>query len=297
MRLIKPVEVLPSNLIASNVPLDDFAEWAAGSYTVGQTARYEMEAYECVGDTTDRPDLGAAKLAPTWIRLGYVNRWRCLRDGVDSITTNVELIDITVADLGTSTSVAILNCKGLEAEITITDPIEGVVYNETASLIDHLVGDLWSWFFKPYEEIRNKIFSGFPPYPDPQINIEIRGATPTDEVQCGRISVGSEIEIAFMTLYGTSVSRIDRSIKERDGFGNLRLVPRRSVQIVDFRVAIPFSLFDFTERTLAGVSTTPCVYIGTTALQSTIVFGVHRDFRMDISDPEMCAATIEVEGF
>ena len=296
MKYILPEEVTESMLFSSSVPLDDYAEWSAGTYNSGDEVRYELSAYRAAPTTTDRPDVGADKDTPTWVRLGYVNRWRGLRDGPDSKTTRVGGVEYVIDPNKTVTSVAVLGCEGFEIQLTITDDTSGIVYDETKPLLDFLVDNFFDWFWEPYTGIPDVVFEDLPPYLGAQIKVEARGADVTESASIGRFSMGVPVDLG-VAVYGTNVSRLETAIRERDEFGNLTLVPRRSIPVVDYRVTLNTNDFDRTERNLAAVSTVPCVYIGEDSFTSTILFGIHVDFRMNISGPTVSDATIEVEGF
>lgn len=296
MKYILPEEVTEAKLSSSNVPLDDYTEWTAGSYDEGDEVRYELSAYRAETTTTDRPDVGVDADPATWVRLGYVNRWRGLRDGPDSKTTQDGSVQYVIDPTDTVTSVAALGCIGDEAQLIITDDVAGEVYNETKALADFLVDNFYDWFWKPYAIIPDVIFSDLPPYRGAELDLEIRAASASDEASVGRVSIGVPVDLG-VAVYGTNVSRLETAVRERDEFGNLTIVPRRSIPIVDYRVNLPTTQFDRTERALNAVSTVPVVYIGEESFTSTIIFGIHVDFRMNISGPTRSDATIEVEGY
>jgi len=296
MKIITPEEITDTTLDTSNVPLTDYTEWTAGTYAEGATVREGEEAYESLtASNTDQPSVGILANPPTWLRLGYVNRWRMFRDGTDSITSQADSIAVTVIPVGLITAVALLGCRGATAQVIMTDTIEGVVYDQTKELIDYGVDDWWSFYFVPYDSNGDVIFRGLPPYIGAEIDVIIDGNDPADIIECGRAVFGVEHDLG-VTEYGTNVSRLDASTKERDGFGNLRLVRRRTVPVVDYRIAVETIRFDWVERRLARIAAVPCVFIGSTLYESTIVFGIYTDFRMDLSTPVICDATIEVEG-
>lgn len=298
MRIISPTEVSEPQLHASNIALDDAPEWSAGTYEKGNRVLDGIEVFEALIGTADSPADGVRADPPTWLRLGYCNRWRMFTEGVDSYSSRDGEIDVTVIPAGLYTAVAVLGVAGYEVEVTVTDATDGVVYNRTESVVDYAVGTFWDYCFLPYESRPDHIFTDIPPYPGAELRIVVRGVGSTDPVRVGRVSIGHLIELGC-TLYGTSVSRLSTGTRERDGFGNLRLVKRRNLRVVDYRVVIDGGApaADYTERQLSRIADTPCVAIGSTMYQSTIVFGVYSDFRIDLSGPSVSEATIEFEEF
>lgn len=296
MKIVSPIDVTEAMLTASDVPLTDYTLWTAGTYNAGDQRRYELSAYEALSTTTDQPDIGAAKAVPTWLRLGYVNRWRMFRDGSDSQTTNTGAITVTIDYAAVITNLVALGLAADSINLTITDGVEGEVYNETITLTDIGVMDWWEYFFLTYSSKDVALFENIPPYPDADVDLTITRTNPADEVACGRVVAGPVLELG-VSNYGTDVGIIDYSIKERDSFGNLQIVPRRVVKRVGFDVTFESYLVDYVQRALAAISATPTLFIGDPLYPSTILFGVYRDFSINLSGVSTSAGTIEVEGF
>ena len=140
------------------------------------------------------------------------------------------------------------------------------------------------------------IFDGIPPYQGADINLSIAAATAIDEARAGRVLVGIERSLG-VTNYGVSVSILDYSTKERDGFGNLTLVPRRTVRLVDYDVKVDTEKVDFVVRTLERIPSTPTLFIGDSSFSSSVTFGIYRDFSQGITSTSISDLAIQVEGF
>lgn len=296
MKIVKPIEVTEAILTDSDVALDDYVVWAAGTYNLGDQVRYDLSAYEALTTTTDQPDVGAAKAVPTWLRLGYVNRWRMFRDGSDSVTTNTAAITVTMDFAAVVTTIGLLGLSADSAQLIMTDGVEGEVYNETISLTDIAAIDWWEYFFTTYDSMDTALFEDIPPYPDAVLVLTISRTNPLDDASCGRVVAGPIAELG-VTNYGTDVGIVDYSIRERDEFGNLQIVPRRTVKRVGYDVTLESILVDYVQRALSKISATPALFIGDHTYESTIVFGLYRDFTINLSGVSTSAATIEVEGF
>ena len=218
------------------------------------------------------------------------------RDGRDSYSSRDESIDVTLSFAEIITTVGALGLQGVSATLTVVDSVDGTVYNETISIVDIGVADWWEYFFSPYEFKDTAIFDGMPPYPGADINLSIDTASSTDEARAGRIIAGYEQPLG-VTNYGVSVSILDYSTKERDGFGNLTLVPRRTVRLVDYDVKVDTPQVDFVVRALERIAATPTLFIGDNSFSSSVTFGIYRDFTQGIDTPSISDLTIQVEGF
>jgi len=297
MRIVTPFNVDAGPLTTTNV-VNEVADWSAGAYNLGEQAVDANQVYKVVADpsTTDQPTVGAVADPPTWVLMGWSNQYRMFRDGRDSFSSRDESIDVTLNFAEIITAVGALGLQGISATLTVVDSVEGTVYDETISLVDIGAGDWWEYFFSPYEFNDTVIFDNMPPYPGADINLSIDSATAGDETRAGRVIAGFEQPLG-VTNYGTSVSILDYSTKERDGFGNLTLVPRRTVRLVDYDVKVDTEKVDSVVRALERISSTPTLFIGDETFSGSITFGIYRDFTQGIDTPSISDLTIQVEGF
>lgn len=298
MKIIQPVPVSEGLLTHSNVAMDDYPEWAAGEYDQGDRVIVGIEAFEALATTSADPTVGVTTDPPSWLRLGYVNRWRMFRDGQDSKTRQDGGIELTVSPGRVVNGLTLLGVEGLSVTVTMTDPLEGEVYERTETVTDIGVGNWFDFYFAPYESREDFVFLDLPPYSSGSISVVIETSTPEDEAALGRFVMGAIQELGF-TLYGTSIRSMDFSIRERDGFGNLTVVERRQVDLVDYEVGIEIRRVDYVKRELDKLRNQPTVFIGSDAenYESTVVFGYYRDFEIVLSNYSMADANLEVEGY
>jgi hypothetical protein len=296
MRVISPLEVNETTLTDSDVPDTDYTVWTAGTYTLGNERQYDLQAYRViVASTTDRPDVGVAATPPTWLRLGYINRWRMFRDGSDSKTVQEDQIEVELVFPTLVNSVALFGLGGIDVNITMTDPVEGVVYDETQDISDIGVTNWYDYFFTGYGIRENLLFDDLPAYIGADITITISAETGSD-ASCGRVILGKLNDLGI-TEYGTAVSSINYGQRSRDGFGNLTLGTGRTIRLVNFNVVMPTGLVSTFARTLESVTNIPTAFIGNDTIDATIIFGVYRDFRINFSNYALSNTDLEVEGF
>ena len=296
MKIAMPQEITES-ILTSNVSMDDEPAWTAGSYDVGDRVLFERQIWQATTTTTDQPDAGAIKDPATWVRLGWSNRWRMFNDGVDSKTSNLDKIDVTIESSGANTIVAALGLEAFEVTMQIIDGAT-VEHEETILLTNFLVDNVWDWFFKPYDTTEEALFNIPAGYGASDIRLLIEAFEETDTVKCGRVIIGRSSELG-VTLRGTSVSSLSYSRRDRDGFGNLITVPRRTVKLVDYVVYVDTPRVSNVRSTLSRLDTSPTLFIGTESagFGSTIVFGIMQDYRITYSTPSVSDMTLTVEGF
>jgi hypothetical protein len=296
MKAITPRDIIESTLTASDVPANDYAVWTAGTYALGDERQQNLVAYRSLtGGNTDSPEDGVLADPPTWLRLGYINRWKMFRDGTDSKTVQEASIEVDLTFDGIIDSIALFGLEGTEATVTVTDSTEGQVYQQSKEITEIGVLDWWEFFFLSYDTRQNLLFDDLPSYPEADITVQIISPTGTDAA-CGRLVAGNLNEIGI-TEYGTSVGNINYGTRTRDGFGNLVLEPKRVVRLVNFSVRIPTRFVSSVAQTLDNLADIPTAFVGSDTIDATIIFGVYRDFRINFSNPALSDTSIEVEGF
>lgn len=302
MKLVVPITVDATNLTTNVV--NEVVDWTAGTHLEGVRLVEGELVYEVVEhpSTTDQPSVGAAKVVPTWIVVGYANKWRMWREGSDSVSTRTSTVgiacSITPLSSAAITTVGVLGVEALSVTVEMTDAVDGVVYDETQDVADIGVPDWWSYFFTDYSRNRTIVFDGLPAYYGAGVTlaVTINPASPTDQVECGRVVIGRALEVG-QSLQGVKSRNITFSKKERDEFGNLTLVNRRTIRVIDYPVMIPNVNVDSVQRKAADLAATPTLFIGDGDMPETIVFGVFESFDVIINGLSVVECSISVEEF
>lgn len=278
MNIVMPMQVDDNNLDESNVA-NEYDDWTAGSYSAGDKRVFETYVYEALTTTSEQPDEGAALGTPTWARLGRANKWRMWYDGSDSLSTapEGEDLDVTITLDEPIGTVGIMAPEGLTARVIMTDPVEGVVFDQSQDITDIGAGDLWEFFFLPYTPVGALIFEDVPAYADVELRIIIEVASGTSVAKCGRVIVGTGFDPG-VTLEDTEIRIDDFGLRKRDSFGNLELKPVRTIRLIDYEVLIEAEAVDATIRTFQSLSSIATLYIGHAELPESIAFGVYESF-------------------
>jgi len=302
MQLIRPTDIPPNTLTAtdavltaSNVATDDAPEYNnSTSYTQGDqvivlgTTQRLFEALQSSSGSfpPDNPD--------DWLNLGAINRFKMFDGGTNTQTITSGSIDVTLEPEGVTNSFSLFNLDAAEAQVTLTDDTEGVVFDETYNLVDNTAVVSWyAYFFEPIQQATQLTDLGLPAYGGATVDIKL--TNPGADAKCGLAVIGREADIGS-TVFGTSVGIRDFSRKEVDEFGNFTIVQRRFFREVDYDIRIETSRVQFVQRLLAERRAQPTVYIGDVKNPETIVYGYYRDFDIVLSNPSISNGTIEVEG-
>lgn len=300
MIVVKPVEVTDSILTSSTIPEPDTGEtvWTPGTYTLGtrRISTTTHRIYEVVADpdTTDDPVVGVNANPPTWVDVAPTNKW-AMFDTVNSTRseeTTQLIVEITAGQV--VNSIAGFSIREVnDINITVTDPIDGIVYNTDVDMNDNSeVADWYYYFFSPIVKRSNFALLDLPAYPNATIKMTADG----NDIKFGTLVVGNQFNLGAAN-YGTSVQLLDFSRKETDDFGNIVVTPRRNSKLVDFDVTIAKDRVNFVFNFISTITTIPAVWIGDDGSNDpTLVFGYYRDYQNNISSPTITDATIQVEG-
>lgn len=291
MKIINPRPFVPANITTSVTVTETV--WSAGSSTIGQR-RYvlpDYDLYEAVAVTTDDPVTGAALPVPTWVKVGKVNKFAAFDNILGHPMTGTNLT-ISIAPDGSVTSgIALFGVYGDNATITVTDPIDGVVYTRTLDLVDNsAVFDWGGYFFTPVILQPDQVLVDLPQYGTATVTVAIGGTA-----QVGEIVLGNATTLGT-TGYGSNVNILDFSRKDRDTFGNAILIQRAYADRVTYDAKVATSAVAWVRRILAGRRALPTVFIGSENHPGTVAFGFFRDFTITLAGPNVSDCTLEIEG-
>jgi hypothetical protein len=297
MKILRPMTVNDAALDASNVAEADYAAYNAGTtYASGDRVIVVSTNVHLVYESVQNSNTGhTPATSPTWwLEIGPTNRWKMFDALVNTQTSNADSIEVTITADGRIDSVAFLNVSAASIQVTMTDATDGVVYDETQSMIsDSGITDWYAYFFEPIERASEAVFTDLPPYADATIEITIADAGQT--VLCGVCVLALSKDIG-LTGMGAAVGIQDYSVKTQDDFGNYTILERAFARRASFTVSVESSYTDALHRLLAAYRATPVVYIGEDEFRSTIVYGFYRDFNVEIAYAERSICTIEIEG-
>ena len=294
MIIVQPVPVTSAMVTASNVTITETL-WTAGTYTLGQERYVGTRLYKVlVASTTDNPTVGVTLTPPSWQDIGAINRFKMFDQVVNTQTTRTGLIDVSVLPGTIINALAMFDLDGVSTTITMTDPVEGVVFNETKSLQDNtIIIDWYSYFFESITTRSDVVFLGLPAYGSATIRIQVDAGASTAAI--GEVVIGKQRNLG-VTNFGTSVNIRDYSRKETDAFGNTIVETRPFSKRADFDVTVETGSVAAVQKALASIRTTPTVFIGDEDRAETIVYGFYRGFNIIISTPSISDCSIEVEG-
>lgn len=300
MDIIKPITVTDSVLTSTNIAENDYAEWnSATTYAIGDNviSVTTHRIYESVTASNLNND-PTTDDGTNWLNIGATNRWKAFDNYLSDPVSNTTSIQYTLTPPNGSipSAVALLNLKGISANVTVTDSVDGEVYNTDIALLDNRnIVDWYTYFFEEQVQREEALFLDIPPYIGAVVSVTVQEEV-GQTAELGQLVFGFLSDVG-LTVYGTAIGIEDYSIKSRDAFGNAIIVQRNFSQTVDFDVKFETQNARKIQKTLAALRATPVVYLGSTDVSyGTLVYGFYRRFDITLETPSYAFASIEVEG-
>ncbi len=279
----------------TNVPEDDADLWdEEAAYVKGNVVMRDHQLFEALIDHTDVDPAGPETEPPTWLRLGYTNRWRMFDGKVGVKTTNPDSIELSLLPGSPINSLALLGLEAALVEVSVIDPYRGTVYrNETIPTRRDHISTYYDWFFAPLRTREDIILTDIPAtaYSAVQIRILRPGAV----AAVGELVMGQMVQLG-KAQHGSGVGIRDYSRKEADPFGNFDIVERGFSKRAEFDVQVETPDVSYVQRTLARYRARPLVWVGALGIEATIIYGYYRDFFIVLSNAVVSDCSITVEG-
>ena len=303
MKVTIPQDINDTTLISSNVPTGDYPDWVSGggsgtsgAYVRGARVVEGIEIYECLAtETTDQPSIGINLEPATWLRLGYINKWRMFTETKDSLTT-LSSGDIDVKFTSAEDfydQLALLGLLGSSVTVEVLDAVDSIVWTETTDLVDIGVEDWFEYFNAPYDQIESVVYNDILYQPSGKIRVLMDGNG--GDTSVGRVVLGSSNFIGT-TDYGTSVGLLTFSQFTRDGFGNLTVRQGRTVNVVDFEVTVQTDYVDTALRVLRDAGGKIAFYVGVEDKEATYILGIADEPRINYDYYSISSLSLEVQG-
>lgn len=256
------------------------------AYVIYQGSVWQSALSSNIGNTPSNTD-------PNWTRIGATNRFKSF-DGFlqdEAALAGPMSFELQFAEL--VTEIAILRASGAEVRVTMTDIVDGLVYDETFPLIDDsAIVDAWEYCFAPFVFQDTILVEGLPPYAGATIGVEVSG----EETSVAQLVAGTALALG-MVRPGTQVGIESYSIKDRDDFNRSIVVQRPYSDTVDFDLLISTNEVGYVKRRLAEREALPSLYfMSEGAALGAIAYGFFQNFDILHSSTVIADCVLEIEG-
>lgn len=295
MKIIRPTTITDALLTSSTVAEADYAAYnAATTYALGNRVIVTTGDHGIYESLQNANTGNAPATSPTWwLRVSNTNRWKAFDSKIADQTSNTSSINYVLSP-GSIDAVALLNMDATSVQITLTDPVYGVVYDRTIDLVSTgNVVDGYTYFFEPIARRTDLALLDVPPYSAASVSITITNTGGTAKV--GEIILGRQSALGE-TEYNPSISIIDYSKKEADTFGNYTVIERTFSKRISCSLLLLNGAVDEVVRQLALYRATPLVWVAAEDFSSLIVYGFYKSFDLVIPGPTVSSCSLEIEG-
>lgn len=295
VRIIPWVQVTTAMLTSNVSEASDPAayvpatSYAAGVQCTDTTTRliYESRVAANLGNTP--------ATSPTqWLKIGSTNRHACLDQRVASRTTRADAIVMGITLGSMVTDVCLLNLDADSVVVTSTDPVDGLVFNQTFSLIESgEIDDYYAYWFNPIELSNRLYVPDLPPYPNATISITIN--KPGGVAACGVCGVGFGRDSGDAE-FGLSLGLDDYSQKDANRFGDTALVEGAYADNMSLTAWVKRGKSAALIRRLTGLRAKPAFYVGEGTMSDTLLYGWPETWRCVLPYPNEDIYTITFKG-
>lgn len=292
MKIINPIVITPS-MVVSNV-VEIYPTWSsATSYSKGDRVVYNLKIYESLTNTNlnKTPDTN-----PTdWLVVGPSNCCAAFDTSYSTQTVSSAPIEFQITPNIIFNSVAVLNIDiASELTVQLESATEGIVYSKTVSLDGSILVDWYDYFFAPFDQKMDVVFTDIPPYRTGTLTITLDGI---GDLKVGTIILGNVLELGN-TQYGLSFGIKDYSVKQEDEFGNTLFVERNYARRIEPTVFIRNTDLRKIDRLLTEVRAKPTVFIPTEeeGYDTLITYGFLADWNIEIPYPADSLLRMDIKG-
>ncbi len=300
LALVNPLAITDAMLTATDVTEADYGVYnGATTYALADrvivTTAGVHKIYESLqaANTGHDPTLAASET--WWIEVSPTNRWKPFDASNSTQMSKAASAYYTITPGVAVNAVAALNVSADSVRIRVTDPTDGVVYDQTTSLLGEIpTPDWYDYFFATVSPLDQVIALDVPPYVNAAIRVDFAAAS--GNVACGVLLMGYQLTFGEGIEYGARGGIQDYSRKETNAWGDTVLTQRAYAKRAEWAMKVANTEIDALLRALAAVRATPCLWVGYDAYSLTTVFGFYKDFDIAISYPTFSDCSLTIEG-
>jgi hypothetical protein len=297
MKIIRPVDIDDSVFQSSDVPENDYAAWLVGTtYADGDRVIVTTPNIHKIYESQQGANTGNDPTTDDgtwWLEVSSTNRWKMFNAIVQEQTVQATQIDTTLQSPTVVNAIALLNVEATTVEITVTDSVEGVVYDETFNMTSYSgIQDWYAYFFEPIVRESQLAVTDLPPYANADINIVINANA---DAKCGAVVIGQFADLG-LAQHGANLSIVDYSVKSTDDEGRVTITEGAYADKMEVDVVLDTSQMGQVKKTLTSLRTTPSVWIAEDGNSDLVIYGYYREFDIILSNPTTSRCSLEIEG-
>ena len=296
LQLIRPVVVTDTVFTSSTIAETDFAAYSSGTtYALGDqvinTTTHRIYKSLQAANVGHDPTLAAS--STWWSVVSSTNKWKMFDTSTGTQTSTTTSFTVVLTPAAIVNTIAFLNVVAANVVITMTDPIDGVVFTTTYYTAQGTLTGSWDSYLFDYVKAKaNFYIAGLPSYANATLTVQFNN---TGTVACGVMSFGRAIVLGDTQL-GSHFGIIDYSIKTADASGGYTITQGNYSKKASFNVWVDNGILDTVTQLLTDFRAAPATWIGTSTYQGTFIYGFLRDWSVNLSSPTVSMLDITIEG-
>lgn len=301
MIVIPPIQITPANLGSSTVaePSNGEVVWnASTNYTVGTVVirTTTHRKYESIAGGTDS---GLPENTPTrWLDRGPTNKWAMFDQNRNVQTVAANSMVIVLNPGKRINSAAVLGVQAKTVRIVMTAGGNTVYDSGIRNMNARMTNNWTDYFFGAFGYEPTLLLTDLPPYANATITITF--SNPGSTVACSGVVLGTKIFLGN-TQYNAKSDSLNFSKIDRDEFGNSLLIPRRTVPKTNQTLWTDKELVNNARKARNELNAIPALWSGLDEkyedpyFEAILIFGIYKQFEIDISQPSVAYINLELE--
>ena len=295
IRVLRPLTVTPANIVFTDVPDTDYAEWAAGStYAANAYVKKGVKVYRSLLDGNVGADpADQVNNAAKWKPMGVINR---MKPFDERLATKVRQANVITYHLNFGRAITSLVVKGVEGGeyITVRMLVDGAVvyYAKTPMFGVPSESGMWHWLFGARDDIADASFFNLPTYPQAVVEVEVTGSS---SLAIGAIAAGNVAEYGEHVLTGSGVSIANYALNGFDEWGDPVILPLSWAKTATIDVLLRRHEVDALQKVIANARYSPSIWIGSDMYESLNIYGFVENFDVPL-EWDFPQARITIKG-
>jgi trimeric autotransporter adhesin len=282
-----------AGVVYSNVAIAEPAYSAGTTYAISDVV-YDPATYLTYTSMV-AANTGNALTDPTkWSKGDVINRRKMLDQYNNTQTSSAEEILLCASPQAISAGIYLGNVDATEIRLSVVDLVDGLVYQETQSLVtSNSDASFYNWGFRRIKRRSYAVSVALPPYANALITIAIR--KPGGTAKCGVCVIGPLVDVG-LSMYGLSREIRDFSTINFNFDGTSNQVIRNFAKRMDIDVLIANDQIDSVIENLEGYRQKPVAWIGAKEFGSACIFGRYSSFKNVIQNYPLSQMNLQIEG-
>jgi hypothetical protein len=304
MNVVSPLNIRAAQLTSSTIPYPDTGETtydAGTTYSLNDTVAYQIGDLIHKFKSKQGSNLGHTPEAypnenSWWLDLGSANRFNMfqLERNTQSEGASPLIVEITPgARFGA------IGLGNLEADSVQLQLYNGatIIFDETKDLIDRTVLSWGDYFYQPFRQIKNTLFTDLPILTTAKAKLTFTRSS--GNVKVGFVVMGVPFYFGPVDLK-LKAEALNFSEIERDEFAEAKLTPRRDIPKTTQTVLIEKAKLNQVRGTLSDLNAKVALWYALSDplldyFDTAFIIGLYKRRDIDIGGPEHAYLNLELE--